>query len=161
MKRLLPKHFSNLQAAIALSTHAQNASYIVVGALRYYYNIDSRAVIALSTHAQNVFSTVVGALRLDYVGLTNGYRTLYTCTKRFLQTVVVKRIVHEEKCAEGAKKIKYKSETIVSGVKKIAKKPKVSLKSSKIAPKAPKILGNFGKPCSQSSEPPPLLGRHR
>ena len=46
MKRLLSKQFSNLQAAVALSTHAQNASYIVVGALRYYYNIDSRAAIA-------------------------------------------------------------------------------------------------------------------
>ena len=86
MKRLLSKQFSNLQAAVALSTHAQNASYIVVGALRYYYNIDSRAAIALSTHAQNVFPTVVGALRLDSAGFTNGYRALYTCTKRFLQT---------------------------------------------------------------------------
>ena len=76
---------------------------IVVGALRYYYNIDSRAAIALSTHAQNVFPTVVGALRLDSAGFTNGYRALYTCTN--LQTVVIKRIVHEEKCAEGAKKL--------------------------------------------------------
>ena len=103
MKRRLPKQFSNLQAAVALSTHAQNASYIVVGALRYYYNIDSRAAIALSAHAQNVFPTVVGALRLDSAGFTNGYRALYTCTN--LQTVVIKRIVREEKCAEGTKKL--------------------------------------------------------
>ena len=103
MKRLLSKQFSNLQAAVALSTHAQNASYIVVGALRYYYNIDSRAAIALSTHAQNVFPTVVGALRLDSAGFTNVYPALYTCTN--LQTVVIKRIVREEKCAEGAKKL--------------------------------------------------------
>ena len=87
MKRLLSKQFSNLQAAVALSTHAQNASYIVVGALRYYYNIDSRAAIALSTHAQNVFPTVVGALRLGSAGFTNDYRALYTCTN--LQTVVI------------------------------------------------------------------------
>ena len=126
MKRLLSKQFSNLQAAVALSTHAQNASYIVVGALRYYYNIDSRAAIALSTHAQNVFPTVVGALRLDSAGFTNGYRALYTCTN--LQTVVIKRIVHEEKCAEGAKNFKYKSETIVSGVKNIANRPKTQSK---------------------------------
>ena len=75
----------------------------MVGALRYCYNLDSRAAIALSTHAQNVFPTVVGALRLDSAGFTNGYRALYTCTN--LQTVVIKRIVREEKCAEGANKI--------------------------------------------------------
>ena len=55
MKRLLSKQFSNLQAAVALSTHAQNASYIVVGALIYYYNIDSRAAIALSTVMHKTF----------------------------------------------------------------------------------------------------------
>ena len=49
----LSKQFSNLQAAIALSTHAQNVSY-----------------------------SVAGALRLDNIWFTSGYGALYACTKR-------------------------------------------------------------------------------
>ena len=41
-----------------------------------------QAAIALSTHAQNVFYKLVGALRLGYIIFTGGYRALYTCTKR-------------------------------------------------------------------------------
>ena len=48
------KQVSNLQATIALSTHAQNTFYSVDGALRLVI-VDLRAATALSTHAQNVF----------------------------------------------------------------------------------------------------------
>ena len=41
-----------------------------------------QAAIALSTRAQNVFYKLVGALRLGYIIFTGGYRALYTCTKR-------------------------------------------------------------------------------
>ena len=54
MKRLLSKQFSNLQAAIARSTHAQNVSY-----------------------------SVTSALRLDNIWFTGGYGDLYACTNLF------------------------------------------------------------------------------
>ena len=44
------------------------------------------------------------------------------------QNVSYKIVVHEEKCAEGAKNFKHKSETIVSGVKNIAKRTKIQSK---------------------------------
>ena len=37
-----------------------------------------QAAIALSTHAQNGFYKLVGALRLGYIIFTGGYRALYT-----------------------------------------------------------------------------------
>ena len=54
MKLLLSKQFSNLQAAIARSTHAQNVSY-----------------------------SVTSALRLDNIWFTGGYGDLYACTNLF------------------------------------------------------------------------------
>ena len=44
--------------------------------LKHFSN--SQAAIALSTQAQNVFLTVVGALRLDKIIFPGGYRVLYT-----------------------------------------------------------------------------------
>ena len=54
MKRLLSKQFSNLQAAIARSTHAQNVSY-----------------------------SVTSALGLDNIRFTGGYGALYACINVF------------------------------------------------------------------------------
>ena len=64
-----------------------------------------RAATALSTHAQNDSYGVVGVLNLDSVCSMSGNGALYTCTKQFYNSVVVKiNCLEKKKRAAGAKK---------------------------------------------------------
>ena len=49
-----------------------------------------QAAIALSTHAQNDFYKLVGALRLGYIIFTGGYRALYTKSYMYAQNASTK-----------------------------------------------------------------------
>ena len=147
IKRLLSKQFSNLQAAIALSTHAQN-----------------------------VFYKLVGALRLGYIIFTGGYRALYTCTKRVYKVWLGRGrnvIIFDSRAAtalsthaQNACKKKYfvrkmrrrrenfeiqelKRSFLVLKTRKIYQNRVKN--SSKIAPKARKFLGT--KNCTLSPNP--------
>ena len=60
-----------------------NVQFILLASTAYSSMFSNlQAAIALSTRAQNVFYKLVGPLRLGYVIFTGGYRALYTCTKR-------------------------------------------------------------------------------
>ena len=73
----LAKHFSNLHAAIARSTHAQNI--FTVWLARWDLIIyDLRAATALSTHAQNVsYSVADAAETLSYLIYERLWRSLH------------------------------------------------------------------------------------
>ena len=144
-----------------------------------------QAAIALSTHAQNVFYKLVGALRLGYIIFTGGYRALYTCTKRVYKVWLGRGrnvIIFDSRAAtalsthaQNACKQKYfvrkmrrrrenfeiqelKRSFLVLKTRKIDQNTVKN--SSKIAPKARNFLGYFGDFWRKhvfGSETPPLF----
>ena len=97
--------FSNLQAAIALSTRAQNVLQTGWPAMTWLYHIYGRLPCSLHIHKtrlQTVIETRQNVVIFDSRAATA--LSTHVCTKRF-----IKRNVWEEKCAAGAKNMKYKS----------------------------------------------------
>ena len=145
-----------------------------------------QAAIALSTHAQNVFYKLVGALRLGYIIFTGGYRALYTCTKRVYKVWLGRGrnvIIFDSRAstalsthAQNACKQKYfvrkmrrrRENFEIQELKRsflVLKTRKIDLNtvknSSKIAPKARKNFGGIlaisGESMFSVAKPPPLF----